>query len=98
ERSCRRWQAAPGTARWLLSCFGAIFAQSHDDAERLRRLGAAQVQEVGNLKLAAPPLPVDDAGVGEWQERLGARPRWLAASTHPGEEAMVVLAHRVLEP
>ena len=98
ERSCRRWQMAPGTARWLLGCFDAIYAQTHDDARRLRRLGAREVREVGNLKLAAPPLPVDEAAVAEWQDRLASRPRWLIASTHPGEEAQVILAHRVLEP
>lgn len=98
ERSCRRWQRVPGTARWLLGCFAAIYAQTHDDAERLRRLGARNVQEVGNLKLAAPPLPVDETAVGEWQEHLRGRPRWLVASTHPGEEPLAVLAHRFLEP
>lgn len=98
ERSCRRWEALPGTARWLLDCFTAIYAQTHDDAKRLRRLGAANVQEVGNLKLAAPPLPVDEASVTDWLRRLNDRPRWLVASTHPGEEPIVVLAHRFLEP
>ncbi len=98
DRSCRRWQAAPGTARWLLGSFAAIYAQTHGDAERLRRLGARDVQEVGNLKLAAPPLPVDEAAVAEWQQRLQGRPRWLVASTHPGEEPLAVLAHRFLEP
>lgn len=98
ERSCRRWLMAPDTACWLLGCFDAIYAQTHDDAGRLRRLGAREVREVGNLKLAAPPLPADAAAVTEWQERLGSRPRWLIASTHPGEEPMAVLAHRVLEP
>ena len=97
ERSCARWQGAPDTARWLIDSFAAIYAQTAGDAERLRRLGAQQVIEAGNLKQAAPPLPADQQAVAEWGQRLGSRPRWLAASTHDGEEAQIVAAHRLLK-
>lgn len=97
ERSVRRWSIAPGTGRWLLEGFAAIYAQTADDAERLRRLGARQVIEAGNLKQAAPPLPVDDAILAEWRTRLNGRPLWLAASTHDGEEIHMAAAHRQLK-
>jgi 3-deoxy-D-manno-octulosonic-acid transferase len=97
ERSCQRWQMAPGTARWLIDTFAAIYAQTAGDADRLRRLGAAEVTEAGNLKQAAPPLPVDETMLGAWRERLQGRPLWLVASTHPGEEALIATAHRVLK-
>jgi len=97
ERSVRRWSIAPGTGRWLLEGFAAIYAQTADDAERLRRLGARQVIEAGNLKQAAPPLPVDDAILTQWRARLNGRPLWLAASTHDGEESHMAAAHRQLK-
>lgn len=97
ERSCARWSAAPGTARWLIDCFDAIYAQTAGDAERLRRLGARKVIEAGNLKHAAPPLPADPQSLNDWQRRLGPRPLWLAASTHAGEESQVVATHRMLK-
>lgn len=98
ERSVSRWLLAPNTARWLLSAFDAIYAQTGGDAERLLRLGAAKVIEAGNLKQAAPPLPADDAALSDWRARLAGRPLWLAASTHPGEEAQIAAAHRLLKP
>lgn len=98
EKSVSRWLLAPGTARWLLSAFAAIYAQTGGDGERLRRLGACNVTEAGNLKQAAPPLPADDAALTEWRARLAGRPLWLAASTHPGEEAQIAAAHRLLKP
>ncbi|MBS4048318.1 MAG: 3-deoxy-D-manno-octulosonic acid transferase [Alphaproteobacteria bacterium] len=98
EKSVSRWLLAPETARWLLAAFDTIYAQTGGDAERLQRLGAANVIEAGNLKQAAPPLPVDDAALNEWRARLAGRPLWLAASTHPGEEAQIVAAHRLLKP
>lgn len=98
ERSVSRWLLAPKTARWLLSAFDAIYAQTGGDAERLLRLGAAKVIEAGNLKQAAPPLPADEAALSDWRARLAGRPLWLAASTHPGEEAQIAAAHRLLKP
>lgn len=93
ERSCRRWEKLPGTARWLLDTFAAVYAQTAQDAERLRRLGVAQPVMAGNLKQAAPPLPAEAEAVVAWQMRLGQRPRWLAASTHPGEEGAIARVH-----
>jgi 3-deoxy-D-manno-octulosonic-acid transferase len=102
ERSVLRWLLVPNTARWLLAAFDTIYAQTGGDAERLQRLGAPRVVEAGNLKQAAPPLPADDALLTEWRARLAeplptGRPLWLAASTHPGEEAQIVAAHRLVK-
>lgn len=96
DRSFPRWRRARGTARWLLGHFAALYARSREDAERLIALGAppAAVQEAGNLKQAAPPLPADAAELARWQTLLGDRPRWLAVSLHPGEAAAVAIAHR----
>lgn len=94
ERSCRRWAGLPDTARWLLRAFTAVYAQTAQDAERLRRLGVPEVIEAGNLKHAAPPLPVNAGDLADWRRRLDLRPLWLAASTHAGEETMVAEAHR----
>ncbi|MFC3676193.1 3-deoxy-D-manno-octulosonic acid transferase [Ferrovibrio xuzhouensis] len=93
ERSCRRWERLPGTVHWLLAAFRAVYAQTAQDAARLRRLGVVDVIEAGNLKQAAPPLPADAEAVVDWQMRLGQRPRWLAASTHPGEEDVIARVH-----
>jgi len=94
--SLRRWQLVPGLARDLLGSLAAIQAQSQTDAERLRELGAGAVTVPGNLKFAASPLPVDAMELFRAREWVGERPCWLAASTHPGEEAIILDAHRVL--
>jgi 3-deoxy-D-manno-octulosonic-acid transferase len=59
----------------------------------LRALGATQVESPGDLKFAAPPLPVDPRELDALTTKLAGRPVWLAASTHPGEEAVVAAAH-----
>jgi 3-deoxy-D-manno-octulosonic-acid transferase len=97
-RSHARWRLAPGMARGLFGAFARVQAQSEGDALRLRALGAAQVTAPGNLKFAAAELPADPAGLARLQALLRGRPVWLAASTHPGEEAIAAAVHAALAP
>lgn len=92
-RSFARWRLAPGLARRLLGGFALVLPQSRADADRLARLGAI-VAPPGNLKLATPPLPADPAEHARLAALFGADPVWVAASTHPGEEALVLAAQR----
>jgi 3-deoxy-D-manno-octulosonic-acid transferase len=95
-RSARRWARLAPVARGLLRRFERILAQSEADAARLRRLGAVTVETPGNLKDAAPPLPVDPAELEHWRRALDGRRIWIAASTHAGEEELVAHADAAL--
>ena len=92
------WQRARGLAQRLLSSFSLVLAQGGAEtiAMRLRDLGAGTVIVSGNLKTAAAPLPATASELLALQDAIGARPLWLAASTHPGEEAIAAQAHREL--
>jgi 3-deoxy-D-manno-octulosonic-acid transferase len=95
-RSAARWCNLPGFAAELLGHFTWIAAQSEGDARRLRSLGAARVDSPGNLKFAAPALNADAAELQRLQGLVDGRPRWMAASTHPGDESLVASVHRQL--
>ena len=95
-RSFLGWQRFGGLIKKLLSCFALCLAQADADAERLLRLGAVSAKYVGNLKFSAPPLPADADELSNLQDAVGDRPRWLAASTHPGEEIIVAGVHQRL--
>ena len=95
-RSTARWRRAGGLARHLLGGFTLCLAQSAEDAARFTALGARAVHCAGNLKDAAPPLPTDSAALAALTAELADRPRWLAASTHAGEETLVGTAHRAV--
>src|SRR5262249_51647475 len=49
-------------------------------------------------KAAAAALPVDGIEFKRLRRQIGTRPRWLAASTHPAEEAVAAAVHRRLAP
>jgi 3-deoxy-D-manno-octulosonic-acid transferase len=54
------------------------------------------VSATGNLKLDVPALPADEASLRPLRDIIGRRPVMVAASTHAGEEAAVIGAHRRL--
>ena len=93
-RSHARWLAMPGLARRMLGGFALCLAQDEVQARRFRQLGA-NAESVGDLKSAAEELPADPAALAELRRAIGARPVWLAASTHAGEEDAAAIAHRL---
>ncbi|MFT4197522.1 MAG: lipid IV(A) 3-deoxy-D-manno-octulosonic acid transferase [Pseudoxanthomonas sp.] len=97
-RSLRGYRVlAPLIARVAASVRG-IGAQSPSDGKRFVRLGArAQaVVDTGNLKFDQAAPAGLEALVGQFRAQAGERPVWIAASTHPDEEAAVVAIHRRL--
>lgn len=95
ERSARRWRWMPGAARRILAAFRAVQAQDDVTAAALRRLGVApdRLAVTGTLKEGMPPLPCNEVERVRLSRKIGDRPVWAAASTHPGEEEIVAEAH-----
>src|SRR5207302_4669941 len=85
-----------GTISALLSRFDICLAQSKTDAERFSALGGRNVVTTGNLKLDVPAPPADPAKLERLMAVTRGRPIIVAASTHPGEENILLEAHRKL--
>jgi len=96
ERSLARWRWAPSIIGPLLEGFSVVLVQDEAQGLRLSKLGAAGVRALGNLKFAAAPLPVDEAALAALAAGIEGRDVWLAASTHPGEEAIAAAVHKAL--
>ncbi|HTH16912.1 MAG TPA: glycosyltransferase N-terminal domain-containing protein [Magnetospirillum sp.] len=95
-KSFAGWQRARGFITRMLSGFTLCLGQTPGDAERLAALGARKVDCLGNLKMAVPPLPADEAELARLRLALGVRPVWLASSTHAGEEVLAGRVHQLL--
>lgn len=101
-RSARRYRnvfLAP-LMRLVMANVTAIGAASQEHAHRFVELGAPtdRVHVTGNLKYDVTPdpgLPKEGAALrAAWHAQN--RPVWVAASTHEGEEALILEAHRTL--
>jgi 3-deoxy-D-manno-octulosonic-acid transferase len=93
EASARGWARTPASARAVLGAFDLILPQDAETAARLHRLGAATGAGL-NLKLVGEALPADPAELARLQAAIAGRKVVLAASTHPGEEALIARAAR----
>ena len=94
-KSARAYALVASLVREALQGLSAVAAQSEADADRLRALGAGELEVTGNLKFdVTVPQAMRLLGV-ELRQRFGvARPVLLAASTREGEEALLLDALR----
>jgi 3-deoxy-D-manno-octulosonic-acid transferase len=97
NRSYHRWLKFRFLARQLLSRFSLCLAQSPSMAKRLIHLGAPKVEVMANLKFAADPLPVSVDKLQKLSRLFKDRVIWVAASTHAGEEEIVIQTHHDLK-
>jgi len=97
ERSFRRWRHFPKTIETLLQRFDLCLVRSSNDAERFGALGAPHISIAGNLKFDVPALPVDARKLAALTDAIRGRIVVVAASTHPGEESVIVDVHRRLK-
>ena len=96
QRSFPRWRRVASTISALLETFDICLAQSKTDAERFAALGCRNVLTTGNLKLDLPAPPADPAKLDRLLSVTRGRPGIVAASTHPGEEEMLIEVHKTL--
>lgn len=100
ERSARGYARFAGLTRPMLGEMSWIAVQTEAEAERFRQLGARpeRVSVTGSIKFDLtidPELLARAADLrDQWQARQ--RPIWIAASTHAGEDEIILAAHRQL--
>jgi 3-deoxy-D-manno-octulosonic-acid transferase len=93
ERSLPRYQKLAPLLRGTFERLRAVGARSEADAERFAALGVAadRITVTGDLKLEAPTSGLElEPGLARV---LAGAPFWVAASTRPGEEEVVLGAH-----
>lgn len=98
-KSAQGYGRLPALMRDTLRKFSAVAAQYEDDAERFEKLGAENVTVTGSLKfdLKSPQSLIDQGKL--WRSIWGSeRPVLLAASTRPGEEALILQAFATHAP
>ena len=99
ERSARRYHRVAGLTREALRGISLIAPHGEADAERFLALGARprQVQVTGSIKFDVHlPGSLRERADVMRREWGGQRPVWLAASTHEGEDELVLQAHELV--
>lgn len=97
ERSAMRWRRMPKFAKAILGNIGYLSAQDGGSAERFAALGVPpeRIGPVLPLKALARLEPPPEKELARLRGIFRRSETWLAASTHPGEEAQVLEAFRI---
>ncbi|UVE17281.1 lipid IV(A) 3-deoxy-D-manno-octulosonic acid transferase [Pseudomonas sp. LS44] len=100
ERSARGYARFARLTRPMLAEMSWLAVQTEAEAERFRQLGAQpqRVTVTGSIKFDLhidAELPVRAAALRQ-QWGAAQRPVWIAASTHAGEDEIILAAHRQL--
>ena len=95
-RTARRWAQFPASARVVLSSFNTINVQEKATFDALSSIGivGSKVELTGSLKKDRPPLVCDENELTGLRAAIGDRFVWCAASTHSGEEEIMLAAHQ----
>lgn len=94
-RSWRRWRRLRHFAPPIFERLDVVAARGDEDAARFSALGVDEVVCFGDLKQNAPPPAFDAVALEQLREQIGTRPVFLAASTHEGEDEIVLRAARI---
>ena len=98
EKSILGWMRWRKTARKVFSSFDLVVAADTQTKTGLTELSAKTVICPGNLKSALPAPSVDVDELKNLKQAIGDKTVLLAASTHTGEEAIVVDAWMKMNP
>ena len=96
EKSAINYLRVAGLTRQVINDINVIATQTQEDAERFLQLGAKSscVKVMGNLKFDAK---IENQTDGSDQLLFPKREHlWIAASTHVGEEEILLDAHRAI--
>jgi tetraacyldisaccharide 4'-kinase len=101
-RSFSRYRWVGPILKRSLSGIERFFMQTPSDAERIIKLGAPpqRVAVMGNLKLDSEPASLLESERADFLMRWGWKrsdPVWVAGSTHPGEEELIIKVFQSLK-
>ncbi len=96
EKTAKGWRRARGMATTVLTAFDLILPQDRATQQRLASWGVGG--RLVNLKYVGEPLACDEAELERLKAQIGDRPVVLAASTHPGEDALIASAFEAMPP
>jgi len=97
EKSAKKWRIARMFGFNIFDYFAAVFAQTFEDKKRFQKLTKQEVLLYGNLKSQAQNLAVNVDELQKLKAQIGSRKIFVAASTHKGEEEIILQSFEQLK-
>ncbi|SVD41689.1 uncharacterized protein METZ01_LOCUS394543, partial [marine metagenome] len=97
DKSFKNWNYFKFFFKEIISNFSLILTMSKIDQKNFKKLGAKNVNFIGNLKFSNGSLPYNKLLEKKARKIIFNRSVWLAASTHHGEEVFATNIHLKLK-
>lgn len=96
ERSARGYARVGGLVRPMFAALDWVAVQTAAEAARFAELGVEHqnMMVTGSIKFDLRIDPALREEAARWRRGWGTRPVWIAASTHQGEDEIILAAHR----
>lgn len=95
-KSQKKWQIIKKLGFNIFDYFSTIFAQSEEEKNKITKLTKNQVLNYGNLK-SEIQSSIDLNSLNILKSQINNRKVWLCASTHKGEEEIIINIHHKLK-
>ena len=97
DKSFRNWNYFKFFFKKVITNFSLILTMSKIDQKNFKKLGAKNIDYIGNLKFCNEDQTYNKLIEKKAKKLIGNRPVWLAASTHSGDENIVAVSHNLLK-
>ena len=94
-KTFKRWKMFPNLSKKLFNLYDLCLSSSIESKKNLISLGAKNVKFLGNLKFC--PSVSDEDKNSNLKSIFKNFNIWCAASTHPGEEEIIIKTHALLK-
>ncbi len=97
DKSFARWKYFSPLISYMYKKFSLILPTSQTEMKKIQYfIKSDAVKYVGNLKYAMPALSCNEEELKILKKALAKRKIWIAASTHKGEEEILIACHQEL--
>ncbi|MBD3668737.1 MAG: lipid IV(A) 3-deoxy-D-manno-octulosonic acid transferase [Kangiella sp.] len=95
ERSAQKYEKVSSLSKEMMDAFVKVLAVNNQDAERFQRIGLTsdKATVTGNIKF---DIDIPQFSDHEYYPQWKGRQVWIAASTHKGEDELVLKAHQLI--
>ena len=93
-KTFNRWKKIPKLSKKLFNLYDLCLSSSFESEKNLKSLGAKNVKFIGNLKYCSTVTYEKNNNLQSLFNNFNI---WCAASTHPGEEEIILKTHTLLK-
>lgn len=97
DKSIQNWKRFKNFGKPIFGGFSFIHCANNKTENALNEIiNSNNNLLIGNLKLSAPALKIEPSLIANIKEQTNGRKIWLCASSHSGEDEIIIDAHKIL--